>query len=62
MTAIVTYIRVSTAQQGKSGLGLAAQRSALTQFAKAEGLELAQEFVEVESGPSSRLPWQRRRN
>jgi DNA invertase Pin-like site-specific DNA recombinase len=53
MTDIVTYIRVSTAQQGKSGLGLAAQRSALAQFAKAEGLELAQEFVEVESGKGS---------
>src|SRR5450631_4774907 len=53
MTDIVTYIRVSTALQGKSGLGLAAQRSALAQFAKAEGLELAQEFVEVESGKGS---------
>src|SRR5450432_4066919 len=53
MTDIVTYIRVSTAHQGKSGLGLAAQRSALAQFAKAEGLELAQEFVEVESGKGS---------
>lgn len=53
MTAIVTYIRVSTAQQGKSGLGLAAQRSALVQFAKTEDLELAQEFVEVESGKGS---------
>ncbi len=53
MTAIVTYIRVSTAQQGKSGLGLAAQRAALVQFAKVEGLELAQEFVEVESGKGS---------
>jgi DNA invertase Pin-like site-specific DNA recombinase len=53
MTAIVTYIRVSTARQGRSGLGLAAQRSALVQFAKAEGLELAQEFVEIESGKGS---------
>ena len=32
---------------------LAAQRSALTQFAKAENLELAQEFIEVESGKGS---------
>jgi DNA invertase Pin-like site-specific DNA recombinase len=71
VTDIVTYIRVSTAQQGKSGLGLAAQRSALAQLAKTEGLELAREFVEVESGKgamrsngahSSRQPWQQRRN
>jgi DNA invertase Pin-like site-specific DNA recombinase len=53
MSDIVTYIRVSTARQGRSGLGLAAQRSALVQFAKTEGLELAQEFVEVESGKGS---------
>jgi DNA invertase Pin-like site-specific DNA recombinase len=38
---------------GRSGLGLAAQRYALVQFAKAEGLELAQEFIEVESGKGS---------
>jgi DNA invertase Pin-like site-specific DNA recombinase len=48
--AIVSYIRVSTAQQGKSGLGLEAQRTALARFAEAEGLDLAAEFVEVESG------------
>src|SRR5258708_7051463 len=53
MTDIVSYIRVSTAQQGKSGMGLAAQQSALAQFAKTEGQELAQEFVEVESGKGS---------
>jgi DNA invertase Pin-like site-specific DNA recombinase len=53
MTPIITYIRVSTAQQGKSGLGLQAQRSALVQFAKAEGLEIAQEFTEVETGKGS---------
>jgi DNA invertase Pin-like site-specific DNA recombinase len=47
---IVTYVRVSTSQQGRSGLGIEAQRQLLRQFAKAEGLELAREFVEVESG------------
>src|ERR1700730_7567841 len=53
MPSIVAYLRVSTSQQGRSGLGIEAQRSALAQFAKAEGLELAQEFVEVESGKGS---------
>jgi hypothetical protein len=38
---IVGYIRVSTAQQGKSGLGLAAQREALVRFAAAEDLQIA---------------------
>ncbi|MBR1281592.1 recombinase family protein [Bradyrhizobium sp. AUGA SZCCT0177] len=47
---IVTYIRVSTSQQGRSGLGMEAQRQLLRQFAKAEGLEATLEFVEVETG------------
>src|SRR3984893_9295190 len=49
-TAVITYLRVSTSQQGRSGLGLEAQRQALRQFAKAEGLEVVREFVEVETG------------
>lgn len=52
-TAVITYIRVSTSQQGRSGLGMEAQRQALRQFAKAEGLELVREFVEVETGKGS---------
>src|ERR1700687_1444210 len=48
--AIVTYIRVSTSQQGRSGLGIEAQRAALHHFAQAEGFEVAREFVEVETG------------
>jgi DNA invertase Pin-like site-specific DNA recombinase len=50
---IVGYIRVSTAQQGKSGLGLAAQREALARFAAAEDLKIAAEFIEVETGKGS---------
>jgi DNA invertase Pin-like site-specific DNA recombinase len=47
---IVSYIRVSTAKQGRSGLGLEAQRAALARFAEAEGLQIVAENVEVESG------------
>jgi len=47
---IISYIRVSTARQGRSGLGLEAQREAIARFAEAEGFELAGEFVEVETG------------
>jgi len=50
---VVAYIRVSTSQQGRSGLGIEAQRAALVQFAKAEGFEIAREFVEVETGKGS---------
>jgi DNA invertase Pin-like site-specific DNA recombinase len=52
-TEVITYIRVSTAQQGRSGLGLEAQRQLLRQFAMAESLELGREFVEVETGKGS---------
>jgi DNA invertase Pin-like site-specific DNA recombinase len=47
---IISYIRVSTARQGRSGLGLEAQREAIARFSEAEGFELAGEFVEVETG------------
>ena len=50
---VISYIRVSTSQQGRSGLGIEAQRQVLRQFAKAEGLELVREFVEVETGKGS---------
>ena len=53
MSALVSYVRVSTAQQGKSGLGVEAQRQALENFAKANGFEIAAEFVEVETGKGS---------
>src|SRR5438477_1148062 len=52
-TAVITYVRVSSAKQGRSGLGIEAQRQSLRQFAKAEGLELVREFVEVETGKGS---------
>lgn len=47
---LVTYIRVSTSGQGRSGLGIEAQRHALAHFAATEGYEVVREFVEVETG------------
>jgi DNA invertase Pin-like site-specific DNA recombinase len=50
MRQIVSYIRVSTGQQSKSGLGIEAQREAIARFAAAEGCEVVAEVVEVETG------------
>src|ERR1700722_9295289 len=50
---LIAYVRVSTATQGRSGLGIEAQQEALSRFAKAEGYELARVFVEVETGKGS---------
>lgn len=47
---LVAYLRVSTREQGRSGLGLDAQRSAVARFAEAEGFATAAEFTEVETG------------
>jgi DNA invertase Pin-like site-specific DNA recombinase len=46
----IAYYRVSTARQGRSGLGIEAQRATVTRFAEAEGLTIAAEFIEVETG------------
>jgi DNA invertase Pin-like site-specific DNA recombinase len=50
---LIGYVRVSTSQQGRSGLGIEAQREALERFAASEGFELARVFVEVETGKGS---------
>jgi DNA invertase Pin-like site-specific DNA recombinase len=47
---LIGYVRVSTSQQGRSGLGIEAQKTALEHFATSEGFELARVFVEVETG------------
>lgn len=48
MAGFVAYYRVSTDRQGRSGLGLDAQRQAVAQFVGAG--QLAAEFTEIESG------------
>jgi DNA invertase Pin-like site-specific DNA recombinase len=50
MSEMIAYLRVSTDRQGRSGLGLDAQREAIRRFAEAEKLKLAGEHVEVETG------------
>ena len=50
MLAAIAYYRVSTARQGKSGLGIEAQKAAVQRFAEAEGIEISAEHIEVETG------------
>lgn len=45
-----TYLRVSTHRQGRSGLGLEAQRKMCADFITSNGGDAVQEFVDVESG------------
>jgi DNA invertase Pin-like site-specific DNA recombinase len=46
----IAYIRVSTARQGRSGLGLEAQQTAVARFCEAEGFEVVATHIEVETG------------
>jgi DNA invertase Pin-like site-specific DNA recombinase len=50
MRKVIAYIRVSTDKQGKSGLGIEAQRAAIARFVETEGVELIGEHVEIETG------------
>uniref|UniRef100_UPI0013DE94B3 recombinase family protein n=1 Tax=Altericroceibacterium xinjiangense TaxID=762261 RepID=UPI0013DE94B3 len=46
----IAYYRVSTDRQGRSGLGLEAQREAVTCYLNGGNWQLLDEFVEIESG------------
>lgn len=52
----VSYLRVSTGGQAKSGLGLEAQRNAVVEFIRATSSAVIGEFVEVESGRKADRP------
>ncbi len=52
----VSYLRVSTDRQGRSGLGLEAQREAVAGYLGGNGWELVAEHVEVESGKRNDRP------
>lgn len=56
MTSVIAYLRVSTARQGESGLGLDAQRSIVEGFARSNGATIVESFVEVESGKLAERP------
>ena len=54
--SFVAYYRVSTQKQGKSGLGIEAQKAAVAQYVSRNGGKVAAEFQEVESGKRSDRP------
>jgi DNA invertase Pin-like site-specific DNA recombinase len=52
----VAYYRVSTGKQGKSGLGIEAQRQAVANYLNGGNWHIVAEFTEVESGKRSDRP------
>jgi DNA invertase Pin-like site-specific DNA recombinase len=52
----IAYYRVSTSKQGRSGLGLSAQRQAVEQYLNGGKWRIIAEFTEIESGRKSDRP------
>src|SRR6202163_327710 len=52
----IAYYRVSTERQGRSGLGLEAQRAAVALYLNGGNWHIAAEFTEIESGRRSDRP------
>ena len=52
----IAYYRVSTDKQGKSGLGLEAQRKAVVDYLDGGKWTLLDEFTEIESGKRNDRP------
>lgn len=56
MCRVVAYYRVSTEGQGRSGLGLDAQRAAVETLCTSRGWQIVEAFTEVESGKRADRP------
>jgi DNA invertase Pin-like site-specific DNA recombinase len=52
MKKYVSYLRVSTKEQQRSGLGIEAQRAIIKHYIDMEQAEIVQEYIEPESGKS----------
>ena len=52
----IAYYRVSTGKQGKSGLGIEAQRQAVATYLNGGNWRIIAEFTEIESGKRSDRP------
>ncbi|MFX9161837.1 recombinase family protein, partial [Acinetobacter baumannii] len=52
----ISYLRVSTDRQGRSGLGIEAQRAAVDAYLNGGRWTLVAEYVETESGKKSDRP------
>jgi len=52
----ISYLRVSTAKQGKSGLGLEAQQQAIENYLNGGSWNLLKEYIEIESGKNNDRP------
>ncbi len=56
MADIIAYYRVSTKQQGESGLGLEGQQAAVESYARQTGATIKASYIEVESGKRADRP------
>jgi DNA invertase Pin-like site-specific DNA recombinase len=56
MKKFISYLRVSTKKQGKSGLGLDAQKETIERYVEREGGMIMEEYTEVLSGKNDKRP------